>query len=220
MELVQVELNELRYFYNVATTRSFAEGARRSHISGPAISKAIKKLEDTLGVKLLQRTTRRVSITASGEIVLDYCRRVLNSLSELESVLEGQGRALQGDLRIGAMEAFNAYMLPRAIAKIVADHPRLTPRIYRVGPLEQERLIAEGRLDVGLCFGLESQPFRSTNHHLLARSPAAIVCGRGHPLFDQATISISDLDRYSFVATHELHDERRPADTLPPGLSD
>jgi len=216
---VQVELNELRYFYNVATTRSFAEGARRSHISGPAISKAIKKLEDTLGVKLLQRTTRRVTITASGELVLDYCRRVLNSLSELESELESRGRALQGDLRIGAMEAFTAYMLPRAISKIVAAHPRLIPRVYRVGPREQEHLLAEGRLDIGLCFGLE-QRSESSSRHMLARSPALLVCGRGHPLFEKRTITVEDLEEFPFVATHELHDERGPTDTLPPGLAD
>lgn len=205
---MNVELTELRYFFNVAKTRSFAEGARRSHVTAPAISKAIKKLEESLGVQLFERTTRRVTITPSGEILLDHCQRILGSLEQLEEALESEGRALQGELRIGTMEAFSAVALPRAVARLVEAHPRVVPQIYRLGAIEQERMLLEGRLDLGLCFTPEHT--LRVDSTLLAESRAVVVCGRAHPLFDKLDVGPDQLADYRFVATHELHDDRAP----------
>jgi DNA-binding transcriptional LysR family regulator len=214
---VDVELTELRYFFNVATTKSFAEGARRCHVSAPAISKAIKKLESTLGTQLLERNSRRVTVTAAGELVLDYCRQMLSTLGELESALENGGETLRGELRIGTMEAFSGYALPQAIVRIIREHPGLTPKIYRTGALQMERLLLEGRLDVGLCF-TPTHALR-VDSHLLAQSPASVVCGRGHPMYGRDDATAQDLAAHPFVATEDLHGDGRTGVELPyPGL--
>lgn len=210
---MNVELSELRYFYNVATSRSFAEGARISHVSPPAISKAIKKLEDEVGEQLLERTTRRVTITSHGEIVLAYCRQVLDTLGELESALQDEASELRGELRIGSMEAFTAHALPQAIARLVAAHPRLVPKIYRVGTEQMERLLLEGRLDLGLCLAAEASTRLDST--ALATSPSAVVCGRDHPLFGKTEVSADELAECGFVVTQELLEQGRPTAQLP-----
>jgi DNA-binding transcriptional LysR family regulator len=216
---MDVELTELRYFYNVAEAKSFAEGARRSHVSPPAISKAIKKLESTLGTKLLERTSRRVTVTAAGELVLDYCRQVLGTLDELECALQSGEHSLRGELRIGTMEAFSGYALPQAIVRLIRQHPGIVPKIYRTGVAQMERLLLEGRLDMGLCFA----PARDlrVDSHLLAESPASVVCGRGHPLYGRDRVTRDELAEHCFVATEDLHGDGRPGLELPggPGLS-
>ena len=115
-----VELTELRYFHCVATTRSFTEGAKLAHVTAPAVSKAIKKLEASLGTQLLTRTTRRVSITPAGEMVLRHCEAIFDSLQEITSALAEPSGEIRGDLRIGTMEAFSNYALPRALGTM---HP-------------------------------------------------------------------------------------------------
>ena len=210
---MNVELSELRYFYNVATSRSFAEGARISHVSPPAISKAIKKLEDEVGEQLLERTTRRVNITPPGEIVLAYCRRVLDTLGELESALQEDASEFRGEVRIGSMEAFTSYALPQAIARLVHAHPRLVPKVYRVGTAQMERLILEGRLDVGLCLAAETSTRLDAT--VLAISPSAVVCGREHPLYGRRDVSSEELAEHGFVLTQELLEPGRPGAQLP-----
>src|SRR5688500_20187318 len=73
---VRVELTDLRHFFPVAATGSFGRGARLSHVSPPAVSKAVRKLEDELGARLFQRTTRSVRLTPAGEALRARCERI------------------------------------------------------------------------------------------------------------------------------------------------
>ena len=91
-----MELTELRYFYNVATTRSFSKGARLSYVSPPAISKAIKKLEEALDAQLLVRTTRRVNLTDRGEILLNHCRTVFEQIDTMRRDLDDADGSIRG----------------------------------------------------------------------------------------------------------------------------
>ena len=76
----RMELTDLRYFFNVATTRSFSKGAKLSFVSPPTISKAIKRLEDELKAQLLVRTTRSVNLTDRGQILMEHCRKLFRQI--------------------------------------------------------------------------------------------------------------------------------------------
>ena len=129
-----MELTHLRYFFNVAKTKSFVQGARLSHVTPPAISKAIKKLEGELGTALFIRTTRHAALTQSGEILLNHCRDLFRCVENLERALERSRAEVSGDLRIGAMEVFSMYLLPAALCRLTDEHPAVTPMAYEMGP--------------------------------------------------------------------------------------
>src|SRR5687767_12991529 len=109
--MVGMELADLRYFVAVATAQSFVGGARRVHVTPPAVSKAVRKLEDELGVSLFVRTTRRVELTGAGAALLERARPLLAGVEALRD-LEAPAAAPRGELRIGAMEVFSIYLLP------------------------------------------------------------------------------------------------------------
>jgi DNA-binding transcriptional LysR family regulator len=192
-----VELTHLRYFFHVATTRSFAAGARLSCVTPPAMSKAIRKLEEELGVPLFERTTRKVKLTADGEVLLDRCRQILARVDAIPHELGEARGAVAGELRIGAMEVFSLELLPAALGHVVREHPRLVPLTYEMTPDMMERHVVDGSIDVGFTIGGSAAP--GVSYETLGTSRGVVVCGRGHPLHSRGRVDRADLDRHPFV---------------------
>src|SRR5262249_23658977 len=86
--IVGMEISHLRYFCDVAQSGSFAKGARMAHVSPPAMTKAIQRLETETGVRLFERTTRRVALTEEGKVVFRRAREVLNHVDEISRDLD------------------------------------------------------------------------------------------------------------------------------------
>src|SRR5687768_1800714 len=98
------------------------------------MTKAIQKLEDEVGARLFERTTRRVLLTEAGETLLRRARSVLAEVDEIKKDLDDIEARVSGDLRIGAMEVFSLHVLPRAISKLVARHPGVVPLSFEMHP--------------------------------------------------------------------------------------
>jgi DNA-binding transcriptional LysR family regulator len=192
-----VELSHLRYFFHVATARSFVRGARAAFVTPPALSKAIRGLEDELGVALLERSTRHVRLTRAGELVLDRCRQILEQAESLRRDAATASREVKGELRIAAMEVFSIDLLPVALTRLVRAHPGVVPLVYEMGPEDMLRSLDHGLLDVGFSIG--GQPTAAVARDVLGRSPACIVSGPDHPLHRSKRVSPSELARQSWV---------------------
>ncbi len=197
-----MELSDLRYFLNVATVKSFSKGAVLSHVSPPAISKTIQKLESELGAKLFTRTTRRVIVTEAGERLRKRCLKIFDEIDGARQDLEEVHNTVCGGLRIGAMEVFSIRLLPLALAPLVSSES------HEMVPQEMERLIVDGRLDVGFTIG--AGRVRGLSYQSLGRSPGVLVCGRGHALYRRGRISAADIGRHPFVAPRFLGMEQLP----------
>lgn len=223
MQLPNIELSELRYFYCAATAGSFAEGARRVHVTAPAISKAMKKLEETLGVELFDRSARQIALTNAGQVLLGHARGILESVQTLSSAIDEVGQELRGELRIGASEHFSAEALPLALAQMARAHPRLIVHTYLMGPEQIAGCLEHGDLDVGLVAGRVPTPYETAT---LLRSPNSIVCGRGHALYegqakqatDQTTPQAAQfpfvVPRFFGEATHDRRPGSAPKRTI------
>lgn len=205
---MSVELTDLRYFYNVATSGSFTRGAQLSHVTTPAISKSIKRLEEALDVTLLHRTTRSLSLTEAGELVLAHCERMLKDLGDLRLELDRAGSVVRGPLRIGTMEALSIFALPRALSRMHREHPAVRSKAFVMGPEDIEERILKSELDLGLRMGSGGKP--GLRRTALIRSPGSLVCGRGHPLFEGQRITPTDLQQHDFVVTQFFGREYLP----------
>jgi DNA-binding transcriptional LysR family regulator len=212
-----MELTHLRYFFHVATTGSFAEGARRSHVTPPAMSKAIRKLEDELGAPLFERTTRKVALTSDGELLLDRCRQVLATVDAIPRELGEARGAVTGELRIAAMEVFSLELLPAAVGRVVKRHPGVVPLTYEMTPDLMERHLADGSIDVGFTIGGGAAP--GVAYETLGESSGVVVCGRGHPLYRDGRLTRADLERHPFVVPRFFQRPHLPSlDQFPEGL--
>lgn len=206
---IHVDTTTLRYFVYAATAESFAEAAKRAHVSAPAISKAIARLEQELGVKLFERTTRRVKLTPSGRAALARCQRVLPELDQLPNELSGTLGALQGPLRVGTMEVFSLELLPRAFCDLIGDHPDLVPSSFEMVPQQITARLIAGELDVGLTIG--ATPTEGVDLLSLGSSPGVLVCGKAHPLYARGRVTPRRLRSHPFVVPRFFGLEHLPS---------
>ena len=118
-----MELRQLIYFEAVARLGGFTRAARALRVAQPAVSAQIRQLETELGVPLLARTTRQVSLTSAGEVFLDRARRALAELDSARADLGELGAVMRGRLTLGATEMLGPIDLPHALATFHARHP-------------------------------------------------------------------------------------------------
>lgn len=206
---INADLASLRYFVHVATAGSFVRGAERAHISQPAMSKAIRKLESELGVRLFERTTRRVVLTHEGHVALDRCRRVLADVEAMGAELKGASQRPAGPLRIGAMEVFSMELLPLALAEVVAEHPEVVPHAYEMIPQKMSERLVAGELDVGFTIGAGAMP--GIERRPLGSSRGVLVCGREHALYSKGRVTARALATHPSVVPRFFGLEHLPS---------
>jgi DNA-binding transcriptional LysR family regulator len=204
-----MELSSLRYFQNVAISGSMSRGAALSHVSPPAMSKAIRKLEEELECELFVRSTRRVVLSERGALLLARCRRIFEEVDGLRRDLDEAEQRVRGPLRIAANEVFSLDLLPAALTRLVRKHPELVPSTYEMIPTLIERRIAEGLLDVGFTIGGGGAP--QVHYRSLGVSPGVLVAGRGHPLYRRGRVTRSALAEQRFVVPRFFGLEHLPS---------
>jgi LysR family hydrogen peroxide-inducible transcriptional activator len=143
-------VKQLRYFAALCEDRHFGRAAARCFVSQSAFSVAIRELETLLGAHLVDRTKRRVTITATGQEVAVLANRCLRDLYALAETARSQGRPLQGNLQLGIIPTIAPFLLPRALPRLRRTYPQL--KLYLHEDLTQnlyQRLI-DGTLDLAL----------------------------------------------------------------------
>jgi DNA-binding transcriptional LysR family regulator len=162
---IMTDLNELQIFVQVAQTHSFTLAAKRLGVPKSAASRGLARLEQRLGVRLLQRTTRRVTLTDGGEVYLQHCQRVLEEAEQADLAVSALQAAPRGWLRVGAPLTFARFFLGELLEPFLARYPELRVHILlrgtditqpednldvliQAGPLEDSRMVVK-RLGFG-----------------------------------------------------------------------
>jgi LysR family transcriptional regulator, hydrogen peroxide-inducible genes activator len=141
-------LNELRYIVAVSQESNFRRAAERVFISQPALSLAIQKLEEELGVQIFERSRTAVSMTPIGELIVIQAQRALEEVAQIKEIASQGKDQLTGTLRIGVIYTVGPYLLPELIPvlKRIAPHMPLEMEENQTANLETQ--LANGRLDV------------------------------------------------------------------------
>ncbi|HXQ45051.1 MAG TPA: LysR family transcriptional regulator [Caulobacteraceae bacterium] len=124
-----MDLEGLLAFVSAAEHRSFSQAGRRLHRSQSAISKSISKLEQELGVKLLERSTRTVALTIEGAVFLGRCRRVLTELDEARESVAAVASAVTGPLRVAMPLGLGRHVFVPNMGRLLQSHPGLVPDV-------------------------------------------------------------------------------------------
>ncbi len=125
-----MNLRDLRYLVAVGDHRHFGRAARACFVSQPTLSAQVKKLEEYLGVQLVERGTRQVLLTATGEEVVARARSVLNQVDDIVELCRAAAEPMTGDLRLGAIPTLAPYLLPHLVAQATEAWPRLRLLLY------------------------------------------------------------------------------------------
>ena len=144
-----MQLPDLAAFLAVATDRSFSAAARRLHRTQPAISQAVRRIEDEVGERLFDRSSRDGTLTEAGRLLQDYAQRLLGLASEAQTAIQELQQVRRGRVIMGANEAAVHSLLPH-IERFAAMHPKVAIEVRRV----PSRQIAGAVLDRSVDFGV------------------------------------------------------------------
>ena len=186
-----MNLQELRYFAAVVEFRHFGRAAESCNVSQPTLSSQIRKLEDELGVTLLERTNKRVDVTPVGSQILEHAQRVLAEAGQIESVARAARDPLVGALRLGVIPTLAPYLLPLILGPLKKSYPGLAIELWE----DQTRLLVEGlrshRLDAALV--ASSLGTHEIAEVALFAEPLMAVLPRDHKLAVEKTVNEVDL---------------------------
>lgn len=149
---MEPELAQIEAFVAVATLLHFGRAAERLHITQPAVSHRLQSLEEILGVELLERTTRHVSLTPAGAAYLKRVTPVLDELSRASAEAQGVAAGQQGRLVVAYSGALSTSPLMQAVEKLAKGRPAVGIELRRLPFADQLQALRAGRVDVGSTF--------------------------------------------------------------------
>lgn len=187
-----VELRELRIFLALADELHFGRTAERLGISQPGVSEAVRVLESRLGVKVFDRTSRRVCLTSAGEQLKRDLAPALAAVDQALAQTSQLSRAVRGLLRVGFVLTTEGPALSRLVAAFQARYSACEVRLQEVETFDAYRALRRGDIDV-LCNWLAVDEPDLTAGAVFAYYPRALAVAATHLLADQTTVSIEDL---------------------------
>jgi DNA-binding transcriptional LysR family regulator len=194
---MRVDFLGLEAFLSIADRGSFHRAAAHLNLSQTALSHRMKKLEDDLGIKLLARTTRQVSLTPAGQELLPRARRIIEEITASFADLRQLGKARQESLAIGCLPTLAIHYLPRLLAELDKQFPGLDVRVFDHSATEIAEHVQAGRAEFGVTivsanrWDLEITP--------LLKEPFVLICPAGHPLAKEKAVNWSALEREPLV---------------------
>ncbi|HSI60360.1 MAG TPA: LysR family transcriptional regulator [Ideonella sp.] len=203
---INFDLGDLQAFAAVAELGNFRRAAETIHLSQPAFSRRIDKLEAALGVRLLDRTTRRVELTAVGR---DFARKVQAMLDELDHTLlgmRGVGATRMGEVTIACVPSTVYYYLSQVISRYRERYPKIRVKVFDAGANEVLAAVARSEADFGLNFIGSQEPDIDFKPLLEERFVAA--CRRDHPLAKKRRIAWTELGEYDFISVSKASGNR------------
>lgn len=206
MAHMNVEINDLRAFVAVADLGSFAAAARELHLSQPALSRRISKLETSLGVRLLERTTRRVELSAPGRAFALRARQVVNGFDEsLLDVTDAASR-LTGEITLACVPTAVNHLLPAVLEQFQQQFPGVLIRVMDEGASEALALVARGEADFGINY-LGAQEGNIAFAPLLEER-FVLACPPAHPLARRKSVNWSELGEHRYIAVNKASGNR------------
>lgn len=193
----QIELRHLRYFLVLARELHFGRAADTIGISQAPYSQQIKQLEDRLGTRLFERTTRRVSLTEAGVRFLEYCDIIMDTLDEGISHARAASSEEGGRLRIGAIRIAASYILPLVLQEFRQLYPAVIVEIFGLTTSAQLQMLETGELDIALVRPA-SVP-GSFVAEVICEEGLCAALHRDHPLCKKPHLELADLHQQPMV---------------------
>ncbi len=184
-------LNELRFIVAVAQERNFRRAAEKSFISQPALSLAIQKLEEELGLKIFERGKSDITITPVGNAIVEQAQRVLEEAERIREIAMQGKNQLAAPLRIGIIHSVGPYLLPDLIPALKKVAPQMPLDVEENITANLDTLLRNGKLDVIII----ALPFGDTGilTHPLYDEPFEVVVSNEHHWADRRSIKAGEL---------------------------
>ncbi|WP_426415240.1 LysR family transcriptional regulator [Aestuariirhabdus sp. LZHN29] len=196
-----MDLKRLRYFNELATTGNFTQAASRLGIAQPALSMAMQKLEQEVGLKLINRTERRMTVTADGEVLLRYARQMIDLMADAQRELQALKELEQGVIRLGVSAMLASYYLPERLLAFSQRYPGVRITLFEAGTATLEQMVLAGELDLALL--RTDRPHEQVRYRALIEEQIVACVPVGHDLARQQTVTLQQVTDQPLVLFRE-----------------
>ncbi|MBC8577246.1 LysR family transcriptional regulator [Yanshouia hominis] len=195
-----MEIQQILYVVRAAEQMSFSKAAEHSHVTQSCLSQQIAKLENELGFRLFERTTRCVLLTEQGEHFVRHAHKVLEDLDMLKTSFCPTVEKLQGTLRIGAIGSMATSSFSRLIGGFSSRYPQLTFRVIQAGSLELLELLRRHEIDAAFITSMQ-QPEENSEFCMTTISSFSyfLAVPKGHRLAQEPFVHLEELREEPFV---------------------
>lgn len=194
-----MELRHLRYFAAVAEALNFTKAAAQLRIAQPALSRQVQDLEDEIGVDLLRRSPRGVTLTAEGKLFLEETRDILQRTEDAVQKTRALARGEYGELHIGYAPAPSVEILPVALAAFREAAPGVRVVLHDLTEGELNAGLLDGSLEMTLTVENTEESSPGIIFEELRRYPFCIAMSPGHPLVKKKTLSLEEVISHPLV---------------------
>jgi DNA-binding transcriptional LysR family regulator len=199
-----MELRQLRHFLAVVDHGSFSRAAQMLGRSQQALSKSVHALEQSLGVRLLDRNPRAATLTAFGQLLLPFARSIDVEATSFREQLAAVRRAEPGRVRLGASPASATQLVTEAVMRLAAKQPEVQIAVL-TGILQgMEGELLAGELDLFVCIDNEDRTTEGVTREVLLEDEYRVVCTITHPLARARSVTASQLASYPWIMGRNL----------------
>ncbi|MDB2705615.1 LysR substrate-binding domain-containing protein [Pseudomonadota bacterium] len=204
-----MNIRDLQYFLAVAELEHFGHAAEQCFVSQPTLSGQIKKLEEELGIKLFERTNRRVILTETGQQVSQSAKRILREVEAINDVAQSAQEPLTGKLRIGAFPTLATYIFPKLVTKVNISLPNIRLILMEEKTADLLDKLKHGEIDLALlALPINDDFFVSRK---LFDDEFYLAVPKGHKLTESDTVDQKNLYKYRLLLLEEGHCLREQA---------
>ena len=198
-----MDLRQLRYLVALAEERNFTRAAAREHIAQPALSQQIRRLEGELGLPLVERTTRRVTITHAGRLLVARARRILAEVEAAEAELLGVRGLEAGHVTVGTMHTMGPVDVSLVLAIFHGRHPAIELTVREASSEELAEMLRNDELDLAFLSVTERVESHELGLHQLVSEELVVLLPVGHRLAGRRRLRLAELRDEEFISYRE-----------------
>jgi DNA-binding transcriptional LysR family regulator len=195
-----MELRQLRYLVALAEELNFTRAAANEHVAQPALSQQIRRLEDEVGLALVERTTRQVALTTAGEILVARARRVLAEVDAAGTELQALRGMDTGHITIGAMHTMGPVDLSLPLALFHDRHPGVGLTVRENSSEEMAEMLRVDEVDLAFLSVTERVESHGLGLHQLVSEELVVLLPRDHPLSGRREVRMAELAEEQFIS--------------------
>ena len=198
-----MELRQLRYLVALADERHFTRAAAREHIAQPALSQQIRRLEQEVGLALVERTTRRVTVTEAGQTLVARARRILSEVDSANAEMQALAGVRTGHVMVGTMHTMGPVDVTVALAVFHQRHPGVELTVREQSSEELAEMLRDDGLDLAFLSVTERMESHGLGLHQLVSEELVVVLPRDHRLAARGTLRMAELAGEHFISYRE-----------------
>ena len=198
-----MNLRDLRYLVALADERHFGRAAERCFVSQPTLSAQVRKLEEYLGVPLVERQPRRVTLTSAGEKIVERARRLLLEADAIVDLAKTDRDPLSGAIKLALIPTVGPYLLPHVARRLRKDLPRLKLMLYEFQTAPLLEKLRAGEIDMGIL--ALPVPLDGLEAESLYDEPFTLAVPAGHKLAEHERVKVDDLKGETLLLLEDGH---------------